>query len=420
MRLRLGAFLIGTGLAALLGVGGWADAMTPIWPTTWLQTGLHASRNAVFGSGSGVSWRTQLPGPLRGQAAIVNGRLYIGSNADQVYALDARTGAVLWHAATFNKAMNAPIVADGLVIEGCGDNAMVSTARAGWIRGSGLNGIIAFNAATGIRVWQRMTRGEVMGGMVASGGTLYAATGGGHLYALDIRTGAERYRVAINGVDSMSSLALHQGVIYLVAGGPKSPQVQAFLASNGTLLWHSVGHANADNTPTVGGGEVFTDNVLQFRAGGKWYFHNDIEAFRPDGILAWHHLTAVGPLPQPPHPYASSPATYANRVLFVGSIASGTLYAFAAQTGHLLWKTSLGAPIYSAPLIAGGMVYATTKPGWVYALDAATGKVVGRLRVTGQLGPAYPVLVDGSLYLGTSAGFVYAIPATRVVGKRAG
>jgi eukaryotic-like serine/threonine-protein kinase len=52
---------------------------------------------------------------------VANGVVYVGSNDDNVYALDAATGARLWSYTTGDVVFAAPAVANGVVYAGSED-----------------------------------------------------------------------------------------------------------------------------------------------------------------------------------------------------------------------------------------------------------------------------------------------------------
>ena len=55
------------------------------------------------------------------------------------------------------------------------------------------------------------------------------------------------------------------------------------------------------------------------------------------------------------------------------SNTDGTVYAFGATTGHLLWARHVGTYVYTAPAVWDRKVYVGTYDGKFLALDAATG-----------------------------------------------
>lgn len=413
-----------TGLGLLLvGTVAWGGrALAGGWPTRWTMMGGGPTRNAVFGQGPGVSWTFRAGGPIIGPATVVDGVVYFGTNRGRVDAVSARSGRALWSVRTGNMVMSTPVVVGNQVFVGEGNNQMLSTSRGLWVRGVGANGIYALNRLNGKVEWFRRTRGEDMGGMAYSGGRLYAADGSHWLYALAPATGRVIWRVKDGGVDSMSSLAVNRGVVYVVTGGPSEPSLKAFAASDGRRIWASGGHGNSDNSPTIAHGLAYEENAVQFQDHGHWWFQDVVEALRGRRIV-WSLTTGAGPLPPEDGrhtliyacllPFATPPVTVKGNVVYAGSTSSGKVYAISATSGKLLWKTHVGSTDVN-PVVVGNRVYTTTKSGRIVALSAATGRIVGTQNLGGHFGPAYPTVVDGTVYVGNANGNLYARPLSAI------
>ncbi len=91
-----------------------------------------------------------------------------------------------------------------------------------------------------------------------------------------------------------------------------------------------------------------------------------------DGALAWR--VDVGP----PHRRLSAPATDGQR-LFVG--ARDGLHALALADGREQWTFATERQVQAAPVVSGGVLYATCHDHCLYALDAATGQELWRYEV---------------------------------------
>lgn len=99
--------------------------------------------------------------------------------------------------------------------------------------------------------------------------------------------------------------------------------------------------------------------------------------------LAWRYACAQPPAPAwPPPPrllnkldfdYAAAPVIAAGLVCF-GSSADDTVRALDLNTGALRWQFTAGGPVRFAPQIVGSRVFFAADDGWVYCLDAATGR----------------------------------------------
>lgn len=104
--------------------------------------------------------------------------------------------------------------------------------------------------------------------------------------------------------------------------------------------------------------------------------------------------------------YMTSPLIYKGNV-YVASIdedlqGKGAIFALNGQTGDILWRYPVRNSIKNTIAIDGGKVYAQDAEGYLYAVDAATGKLVWekKLNVNGL-----PALIEG---LVADRGIVYA------------
>jgi polyvinyl alcohol dehydrogenase (cytochrome) len=71
----------------------------------------------------------------RGSVSVANGVMYAGSNSGQMYALDTKTGNILWNFASGGSVIDGPSVVDGVVYWGSGYRN---------IQGTGNNKVYAF------------------------------------------------------------------------------------------------------------------------------------------------------------------------------------------------------------------------------------------------------------------------------------
>ena len=93
--------------------------------------------------------------------------------------------------------------------------------------------------------------------------------------------------------------------------------------------------------------------------------------------------------------------------MIITATANGSVAAMD-KNGAVLWRTSLGGGIDSAPAIADGRLYAVTKNETIHALNASDGKVLWSNKISGSLvfGSA-PMITDGNIVVATSVGKVY-------------
>ncbi|MBI5871090.1 MAG: PQQ-like beta-propeller repeat protein [Actinobacteria bacterium] len=307
-------------------------------------------------------WQPSVP-------ALAGGTIYFG--AEDIVALDARTGAERWHfgenAPGETGFGNAPVVASGSVY----------VTRKG--------SLYALDAASGAKHWEYTIDEYVIESTAPafSGGTLFFGAGidaGGPgnnaLYAIDSVTGREKWRHELAGKISSPPVAV-DGVVYATAtdinqtggGDPRYPyqsgitgSVYAIDAVTGAELWRFDTGRMIEQPPAVAGGLVFFGDT-------------QISDFGPD--------------------------------------SQGSLYALDARSGMELWKNDAGSAI-SAPSVAENWLYMAVRvqdPAardgaaehiTLLALDARTGKENWRYDLPQGYSMPAPVFYQDVMYVAPS------------------
>jgi len=313
--------------------------------------------------------------------AVANGVVYFSSIDDNVYALDAHTGAKLWSYPTGASVQSSPAVADGVVYVGSNDFS-----------------VYALNAHTGARLWSYATGGEVYSSPAVVDGVLYVGSGDGKIYALDAKTGADLWSYATGGaVDSSPAVA--NGVVYV---GSDDDTVYALNAQTGADLWSYATGSYVSSPPSVANGVVYI---------GSW--DGNVYALNAQtGAKLWSYLTQGL--------VDSSPAV-ANGVVYVGS--GHNMYALNASNGVPLWSYATNDYVWSSPAVANGAVYVGSFNYYlatVAALDASTGATLWSTGADSLWGS--PAVVNDVVYVGSADDTFYAfsLKHDRQVGGTAG
>ncbi|HTX58618.1 MAG TPA: PQQ-binding-like beta-propeller repeat protein, partial [Verrucomicrobiae bacterium] len=202
------------GAAVLLAYG--AAPLSPVPQAAWPAYQYRGDHNAVFAAPpGGAVWKRTFGGKINGALSIVGSTLYVESMGEdrKLYALDLGSGAIRWSAALPNIAMNAPVVAGGIVFAGTGSNHIMVDAGASALIGiPGGDYVIAFDAKSGAPLWRYNTPGEDMptgaAGVVGETPAFLFAGGDGHLRALSAADGKLLWQNRFPGIAPMSSLAL--------------------------------------------------------------------------------------------------------------------------------------------------------------------------------------------------------------------
>ena len=229
-------------------------------------------------------------------------------------------------------------------------------------------GIIAFNASTGVQLWQDNNHEGVWAPptLDPGGQYFYQGTGNpcvgtgpsdnpscaGQILKVNLSTGAYTTLYQVPDVsgddDNPAAPTYDNGNLYF---GNKDGIFFSISASTGAVNWQYNTGFSGDFG--IYGSSAFYNGLAIFESEGgkKVYALNE-----SDGSLAWSYTTAGGP---------NSP-TVADGIVFVTD-NSGTFVALDASSGKLLWSYPLGTSTGASAVVANGMVFQPVGNG---ALDA--------------------------------------------------
>jgi outer membrane protein assembly factor BamB len=305
--------------------------------------------------------------------AIAYGRLYINSYDGIFYALNEKTGKLLWHFSSGRCAASSAAVGNGVVYA-----TFIGRPPCNDLKPDDGGLVAAFNARTGKLLW-RFSDGPDETSPLLANGLVYVGNWDGDVSALDQRTGHLRWRFKTGG-PVKGSVALSGSNVIV---GSYDGHVYALDAKRGSQVWRgsaqprfSLSLGTFYSTPAVAYGRVYIGNT-----DGKIYSYG-----AKTGELRWSHSTGG-------YVY-SSPAVWDERV-YAGSY-DGTFYALDAATGDTVWTFKAAGPISGAPTVINGVVYFACFKSRTYALNAATGKLIWSFGA----GHYTPVVADAKrLYL---------------------
>jgi len=419
-----------------------AAGTTPATPTDWPmyhrtpdRAGLSPDTPAVRSVSR--AWAATLDGQVYGSPIVAGGRLFVATEHNMVYALDPRTGHMLWR-----RFVGVPVPLSSLP---CGN-----------IDPLGITGTPVYDATTQRLYAVAETR--------LDGGVRH------HLVGLDAATGAVRLRRSADPpnqdpepMQQRAALGLVAGVVYVAYGGldgdcgpyhghvvgvpvdPAKPQV-SFRVPVGREggIWAASGPAqraaggllvaigNGNSTTTFDGSDSVTALSLpslhetSLFAPAQWRADNAADA----------DLGSMGPAPLPDGRVIAAGKSGEVYLLAAGdlggiggeltklrgcrafggaAVSSGVGYlpcdgglrqVKVGPGNHLAfgWRASGTA---GSPVIGGGAVWSLdTDSGVLYAFDAATGRVRARTDVGAVTHFATPALWGNYVFVGTQHGVV--------------
>ena len=170
-------------------------------------------------------WKAPKPGAptrLKAQSLVVAEHLFVGTADGRAVAFDPATGSRLWSRSLGGPITGAPAAEDGVVFFG------TTTAR-----------IVALDAGTGRELWSTKTSAAVAAGPHFENDTLYAGDAGGKVYALEPAVGGSRWTSSI-GTGFRLDPTTHFGAVFLCGDDGNLSAVDALTGAEAWRL--NIGH----------------------------------------------------------------------------------------------------------------------------------------------------------------------------------
>jgi outer membrane protein assembly factor BamB len=350
------------------------------WPDYRGDAALTGVAAGNLGDRFALRWRFATGGPIVSSPVIADGRVFIGSADQNVYALDLATGTRCWSFATGDAIDAPPLVVGNRVYIGSADfwfYALDATDGAlAWkhetgdkVLGSanrvrtadGVDRILVgsydyrlycFAAASGELLWTYATENYVNGAPAILGECAVFGGCDAVLHVVAVTTGVAIAKVALgDGCHVAGSVALAAGKAYF---GHYGNEFDCVDLATGEFVWTYPGSQPFFAAPAIG-----AEHVL---FGGRDKRLHCVR--RADGTPLWTFPTT--------RKVDASPVLCGDKVVF-GS-ADGRLYVVALADGHELWRYEIGQSILSSPAVAGGWMVVGSNDGCLYAFAPAGGR----------------------------------------------
>jgi outer membrane protein assembly factor BamB/Flp pilus assembly protein TadD len=274
-----------------------------------------------------MKWKTSINAPAWFAPIIGGNVIYVTNTQGAVYALDKVNGAIRWRSPTTPSLPSGPPVLAG--------NQVIVSAAGGTL--------FSLNATTGQRSWTK-TYGAVLSSPWAADNALYFTARDGNLYACDLRTLDDKWKVEVGA--SNHTPIYDQGTLFV-----SSQKVRAVEAGTGRVTWEFNADA-ACSEPAV------TAHLVCFGSSNGYVYALN----KANGQEKWKFWTLAGGVaPQ---------VTVADDTLYACT-ANGQIYALDLNSGALKWKFLTTGRLLSAPTIANGKLFAACEDRSIYAIDLA-------------------------------------------------
>lgn len=348
----------------------------------------------------------------------------VASNDGSLYAIDAATGALRWRYFGTDELMTQPVYANGIVVVASGNaDCYVCFYPRYVVQGTGLNEIAGVSLQTGAEIWRQRLAGTGMPTPALVAGRIIHADGSGAVLALDQRTGKSLWATVNPSSMAMSSIVdAHDGRVY--ASGVFGATVYALRASDGALEWRhylSQYYQGTGDAPMATSGlDLISEYLQRVSPGPPWGWvvwaaapvrHHIFALDRRNGGLIWDTVIASGTAPQ--WNTAAISLVYRGR-LYVGTPVAPLVSCLDVRTGRLIWQLHTRGVVKGGIAARDGLLYFGDLAGYLWAVDALSGKMVGRLRLNLSFRVGSPIIVNDSLVDGSEEGTVVAIPLRKI------
>jgi outer membrane protein assembly factor BamB len=324
-----------------------------------------------------LAWTFAAGKPIKGGAAIVGGRVFVGDDDGMVHAVEFATGKEIWKFKTEASIEATPLVLHDVVYLGSSDG-----------------NLYALEAATGKLKWKYETGDKVLGGANhaknpnGDGEWLLIGSYDTNLHCVDAATGKAVWTHATDNYINGSPAIFSTGEI--VFGGCDS-FIHVLQLSDGKELRQIDSEAYIASSVAIMDGLGYVGN-----------YGNLVLAFDPNGPkgseVKWKYRDRS-------FPYFSSAAVTADRVVIGGR--DKRLHCIDRATGNGVWKFDARGQVDSSPIICGDAIVVGCEDGRLYCVNLADGKERWEYEI-GAAVTASPAAADGLVIVGAEDGNLYA------------
>ncbi len=199
--------------------------------------------------------------------------------------------------------------------------------------------------------WQFKAKDGIEGTAVIADGTVFIGSFDGHLYALGLVNGQEKWKSKLGAIKAAPGF--RDGRLYV---GNEDGKYYCIDAANGKPHW------TFDAESDVTSGTSFSGDDILFGTGNQTLF-----CLTKEGKKKWSFAVAGGPVNATP--------AIAGKSTFVAGCDS-KLHVIDTTTGKEVRDIDLSGPVGATGALAGNILYAGTMSNDVQAIDWKNGKVL--------------------------------------------
>lgn len=364
---------------------------------SWSQPGGGASKamgHVALGASPATAWTASIEGSspqarLAASPVVAGGKLFVIDAGAHVIAFDAASGSKLWQASlpAEGKGNGRALFGGGVSV--LGDRLFAST---------GLGDVFALNVADGSIIWKKHPGGPLRGAPTLENGHAYVMGQDNQIFALNQSDGETQWTdsgtLQVTGIFGVAAPAAAQGT---VLAGYSSGELNAYRYENGRTLWGDALSRTSISTAVASLTDIDADPVID---------RGRVFAIGQGGRMASYELTSGQRLWEINIAGISTPWVVGEWVFAVTSDAK--LLCVARATGKIRWISQLRrwqkekkkdkAIRWTGPVLAGGRLIVVSTRGQMVYVDPATGTVQSDVDMDRSMSLS-PVVANNMLYL---------------------
>lgn len=361
----------------------------------WSQPGGSPSKamgHLALSASPANAWSISIEGStprarLASSPVIANGKLYVIDAGARVIAFDAASGAKLWQTALPAEGSGRALFGGGVSI--VDDKIYAST---------GVGDVAALNAANGSILWKKRPGGPLRGAPTLANGHVYVMGQDNQVFALNQTDGEVQWTdsgtLQVTGVFGVAAPAAAQGT---VIAGYSSGELTAYRYENGRTLWGDALSRTSISTAVASLTDIDANPVID---------RGRVFAIGQGGRMASYELVSGQRLWEINIAGISTPWVAGEWVFVVTSDAK--LLCVARATGKIRWisqlrrwekeKKKTNAIRWSGPVLAGGRLILVSTHGDLNYVDPATGTVQSEVDMKRSMSLP-PIVANNTLYI---------------------
>lgn len=333
---------------------------------------LHVQPSQIRGDDG---WTTEGESPLRGNAVastlrppleerwkfdagagfgavsplIVDEVVFVATRKGEVHAIELETGRRLGQSAFGESIEGTPVYDDGMLF-----------VSVGW----GRRAIVGYNLLRGSSQW-KVNGAPINAGLLSYADVVIAADDEGRVRAYKKNDGSVDWEADLGRDAGVMAAPILAAGLVIVADD--HGRIAALNSEDGSLSWSADVSAPVLSTAASDGTSLFVPTSR-----GRL-----VKLLAEDGKQVWTYELESN------DPYVASPAVADGQVVFGAS--DGIVRALDAETGELMWSSSVEAAVTAAPLLTADVVYIGSMESKLIALDRTTGEKMWEHELGGRM-----------------------------------